>query len=276
MSGTPVPTARVVFILVLSKPDGHRLMEWDAPSIVLDARPYGEADVVATVLTERQGVVRGLAHGGASRRHAGLWQQGNLVRARWAARLEDQLGSISAELVHPGAALAMGDSLALAALAASCATAAQALPERIAHPAVFRDLIGLIAGLSNATAGIADFIRWEAVLLRDLGFGLDLASCALTGATEGLAFVSPRTGRAVTRAAAGEWESRLLPLPALLTNAEDAGTPADWRDGLRLTGHFLARDAFGQRHRGLPRPRLMLYDRVAALAATEELTKNAG
>lgn len=251
-------------------------MDWDAPAIVLEARTYGEAGAIATVFTEEHGVFRGLARGGASRAQAPLWQSGNLVRARWVARLEDQLGAVSAELVHPTAALVMENGLALGTLASACAVAAGALPERIAHPPVFRDLVALAAALSAGTAGPADLIRWEAALLRDLGFGLDLTSCALTGATDDLAYVSPRTGRAVARAAAGVWASRLLPFPALLASPDDAGDPASWLDGLRLTGHFLTRDAFGQRHRGLPQARLMLYDRVAALAvAAEESTPNA-
>src|SRR5262249_45465023 len=114
-----------------------------------------------------------------------------------------------------------------------------------------------------------DLIRWETVLLADLGYGIDLTSCVVTGATTGLAFVSPRTGRAVTAAAAGVWTSRLLRLPGFLIR-ETTANPADWRDGLRLTGHFLARDAFGHRHRPLPLARHMLYDRVAARAAESE------
>ncbi len=116
---------------------------------------------------------------------------------------------------------------------------------------------------------LTELIRWEAVLLAELGYGLDLTSCAVTGETTGLVFVSPKTGRAVTAAGAGIWTSRLLRLPAFLTGDYDA-TPPDWRDGLRLTGHFLERDAFGHHHRPLPPARQMLYDRVAALAADSE------
>jgi DNA repair protein RecO (recombination protein O) len=239
-------------------------MDWQAPAVVLEARPYGEGDLVASVLTEALGLCRGLARGGAARGRASLWQPGNFAEVRWVARLADQLGSFTAELVHPGAALAMDDPLALAALAAACAVAAGALPEREAHPRVFRGLVRLIAGLSQRGAGLAELVRWEAALLADLGYGLDLSSCALTGRAEGLAFVSPRTGRAVTEEAAGVWRDRLFRLPPfLLTGAE--GTEADWRDGLRLTGHFLAREAFGGHGGKLPRARQILYDRVAAL-----------
>jgi DNA repair protein RecO (recombination protein O) len=240
-------------------------MEWDAPAIVLAARPYGEGDAVATVMTEAFGAHRGLARGGLARSRAALWQQGNIVQARWVARLAEQLGTLTAELVHPAAALAMEDALALAILTAACAVAEGALPEREPHPRVFAGLVRLLAGLAEGPVALAGLVRWEATLLADLGYGLDLAACALTGATEDLAWVSPRTGRAVCGAAAGIWRPRLLPLPSLLRDAAP-GDAAQWRDGLRLTGHFLARDAFGQQHRPLPPARVALYDRVAALA----------
>ncbi|MGE0221677.1 MAG: DNA repair protein RecO [Acetobacteraceae bacterium] len=244
-------------------------MEWDAPAIVLEARPYGEGDAVATVMTEEHGLHRGLARGGASRRHAALWQTGNFVQVRWVARLADQLGTFTGELIHPNAAHVMHDPLALAMLRSACAVAEDALPEREPHPRVFHALLTLIAHTPLGEAALADLVRWETLLLADLGYGLDLGACAITGATQDLAYVSPRTGRAVTEAGAGIWAHRLLPLPPFLTGAA-AASAADWRDGLRLTGHFLARDAFGHRHRPLPQARQMLYDRVAALAEESE------
>ena len=243
-------------------------MEWDAPAIVLDARPFGEGDAIATVMTEAHGAHRGLARGGAARSHAAVWQPGNLAQVRWVARLSDQLGSFSAELIHPAAALAMDDPLALAMLTAATAVAAGALPEREAHPRVFHGLVSLVAHLSQGAALLPDLVRWEAALLAELGYGLALDACAVTGATTGLAFVSPRTGRAVTAAGAATWKTHLLPLPALF-GTDGPGSLADCRDGLALTGHFLARDAFGLRHKPLPPARQMLYDRVAALALQE-------
>ena len=246
-------------------------MDWDAPAIVLDARPYGEGDAIAAVMTEAHGLHRGLARGGASRAQAALWQPGNLAQVHWVARLADQLGSFSGEMIHAGAAAAMDDALVLAMLSAVCAVAEGALPERQPHPRVFLGLLRLVARLPLGAVMLTDLIRWETVLLADLGYGLDLASCVVTGETAGLAYVSPRTGRAVTAAAAGTWKARLLPLPGFLAGGNDAGPP-DWRDGLALTGHFLARDAFGAQHRPLPQARRMLYDRVAALAADSTTT----
>ena len=240
-------------------------MEWEAPGIVLAVDPFGEGDALATVLTEANGAHRGLARGGLSRIRAGLWQPGNLVQVRWVARLHDQLGSYTAELVHPGAALAMDDAMALAMLSSACAVAHGALTEREAHPRVFTGLLHLIAHLTPGQNSLADLIRWEATLLAELGYGMDLKSCALTGAVTDLAFVSPRTGRAVCADAAGPWRGRLLALPGFLLGDVPAEA-SDCAAGLALTGHFLARDAFGLQHKPLPPARIRLADRVASRA----------
>jgi DNA repair protein RecO (recombination protein O) len=244
-------------------------MDWEAPAIILDARPYGEADAIATVMTETHGAHRGLARGAQSRTRAALWQPGNLIQVRWVGRLSDQLGSFTAELVHPAAALVLDDPLALSMLTAACATAEGGLPERHPYPAVFDTLLHLLARLPDPRSQMAELIRWETLLLRDLGYGLDLASCAVLGNQGKLAYVSPRTGRAVSEEGAGQWKERLLPLPQFLLDGT-AGTPADWADGLRLTAHFLARDVFGLQHKPLPNARTALYDRVAALKDTPD------
>ena len=239
-------------------------MEWEAPAIVLAVHAHGEGDAVVTVMTEQHGRHRGLARGGASKQRVAMWQPGNLVQARWVARLTDQLGSFSAELVHSAASFAMENALMLAVLNSACAVAEAALPEREPHPRVFAGLVQLVARLGD-TDVVAEMVRWEATLLAELGYGLDLSRCAVTGQAVELAWVSPRTGRAVSDAAAGVWRTRLLPLPAFLAG-ESASSARDWRDGLRLTGHFLERDAFGQHHRPVPAARHMLHDRVEALA----------
>jgi DNA repair protein RecO (recombination protein O) len=244
-------------------------MEWSAPVIVLETRPFGEADAVATVFAAEQGACRGLARGGGGRRGAAIWQRGNLLSVRWVARLAEQLGSFSAEMIHPAAALAMADALQLAMLNAALAVADGALPEREPQPAVFAGLLHLIGHLAEGAPLLPELVRWESGLLTALGYGLDLSRCAASGTAEDLAFVSPRTGRAISRTAAEPWQGRLLKLPAFLLGAAGSG-PADWRDGLRITGHFLGRDVFGLRHRPLPQARALLYDRVAAMAAATE------
>ncbi|TCZ57206.1 DNA repair protein RecO [Roseicella aquatilis] len=241
-------------------------MEWQAPAVVLDARPLGESGAVISLLTERHGRHAGLAKGGASRAQAPVWQRGNLVEARWVARLPEQLGSVTGELVHPAAALALEDPLALALLSAACAVAEAALPEREPHPRCFQGLVSLIARLGQGAGPLlADYVRWEAELLGELGYGLDLARCAATGGTEDLTWVSPRTGRAVSAAAGEPWRDRLLPLPRFLLGQSSGEGPAEWLAGLRLTGHFLARDVFAERPGGLPQARAMLQDRVAGM-----------
>ncbi len=244
-------------------------VEWTAPAVVLEVRPHGEGGAVVTLLTGEHGRHAGLAKGGASRAQAGLWLPGNLIEARWIARLPDQLGALSGEMVHPAAALAMEDPLALAVLSSACAIAADALPEREPHPRAFAALVSLIGHLAGGAEGVlADYVRWEALVLGELGYGLNLEACAVTGVTEGLTHVSPRTGRAVSAGAAAPFAGRLLALPAFLRDADSRGEVAAWDAGLRLTGHFLERDAFGARHRPLPEARHRLADRVAALAAS--------
>jgi DNA repair protein RecO (recombination protein O) len=243
-------------------------MEWEAPGIILAVRPLGEADLVATVMTEAHGAHRGLARGAQSRSKAALWQPGNLVELRWVSRLSDQLGSLSAEMVHPAASVVMDDPLQLAMLVSCCTVADGALVEREPQPVVFDGLVHILARLPLGAPMLAELVRWELRLLAGLGYGLDLSACAVTGGDDELIGVSPKSGRAVSRAAAGVWESRLLPLPGFLLT-DQPGDVAQWRDGLRLTGHFLTRDAFGHHHRPLPQARLALYDRAVALAQSE-------
>lgn len=241
-------------------------VEWAAPAIVLSVRPHGETGAVVTLLTEAHGRHAGLAKGGASRAQAALWQPGNLIEARWVGRLADQLGAVSGEMVHAAAARAMDDPLALSILTAACAVAEGALPEREAHPACFSGLVAVIAALARGPEqALPLLVQWESVLLAELGYGLDLSSCAATGTTEALVWVSPRSGRAVSAEAGAPYAQRLLALPAFLRDDTTASDAQEWLAGLRLTGFFLTRDAFGLQHRPLPQARVMLEDRVTNL-----------
>lgn len=231
-------------------------MEWEGPGIVLETIPHGEGDALAVLLGE-PGLWRGLVKGGASRRHAAIWQPGNILSVRWLARVESQLGIFTGELVRPAAALAMHDSDSLSVLSAACQLAAAALPEREPAPQALAGLLRLLAGIDIPGFALPELTRWEIILLRELGFGLDFSTSA--GGNDRLAYVSPRTGRAVTLSEAGEWAARLLPLPAFLVEDADP-TPADCLAALALTGHFLTRDVFGARHRPLPPARARLYD----------------
>jgi DNA repair protein RecO (recombination protein O) len=278
MENAPLPRCSIVAMVLLFSTCEWRAgfiegkierMEWDAPAIILDVRPFGEGNAVATVMTEAHGLHRGLARGGASRGKAATWQPGNIVQVQWTARLPDQLGGFTGELIHAGASFAMQEAMPLAMLTSVCAVAEGALPEREPLPRVFGGLLQLIPRLPLGDSLLSELIQWEVVVLSDLGYGLDLSACAVTGRTGDLEYVSPRTGRAVTGEGAGAWAARLLPLPGFLIGSARPDRTG-WRDGLRLTGHFLARDAFGHQHRPLPQARRMLYDRVCAMAAEQE------
>jgi DNA repair protein RecO (recombination protein O) len=239
-----------------------RGMEWRDEGVVLAARPFGETSAVAEVFTAAHGRHAGVIRGGAGRRMAPVLQPGTQVTAMWRARLDDHLGAFTLEPLRPRVAL-MADSGRLAALGAVCAVLSAALPERAPHAALWPATVALLDMLDS---GDADwplaYLRWELGLLDDLGFGLDLSACAVTGATADLAYVSPRTGRAVARSAAGEWAARLLPLPPCLVRAAPATGP-DIALGLGLTAHFLLRALpHGPQGPRLPEARVRLASRM--------------
>ncbi|NHN87184.1 DNA repair protein RecO [Acetobacter conturbans] len=249
--------------------EGGASLEWEAPALVLSAVLFGEADALVHLFSPAQGVTHGLVKGGFGRRNAATWQPGNLVQAHWRARVPGQLGTVAGELAAPNAARALSSRESLACLTSLCAVADSALAESEPYPGLCQDSAQVLAmlGTTDVASEISIVIRWETILLRDLGFALDVSCCAVTGQTEDLIYVSPRTGRAVSGAGAGAWADRLLPLPPFLLTAEATGTPDEWRDGLRLTGHFLTRDVFGPIHRSLPAARIRLADMVQSLQA---------
>ncbi|MGQ0676740.1 MAG: DNA repair protein RecO [Rhodospirillales bacterium] len=236
-------------------------MDWTDEGIVLAARRHGESALVLSLLTHGHGRHAGLVRGGAGRRARALYEPGNRLRATWKARLSEHLGNYVCELVSADAARLLDDPARLAGLASACAIVEAALPEREPHPGAFDGLAQLIQALPGAGFAAA-YVRWELALLTELGFGLDLGRCAATGAAEGLAFVSPRSGRAVSQAAAEPYRDRLLKLPRFLV-ADVEPLPEELAEGLRLTGHFLAVHAFAARPAGVPAARARLVDRLA-------------
>lgn len=240
-------------------------MEWRAEGTVIARRPHGETAVIIEVLTAQHGRHAGLVPGGASRRRAAMLQPGSRLDLRWRAQSEGQLGHFSAEPLHLRAGL-LADPLALAGLNAVCALLIFALPERDPHPALTAMTEALLDAMEAGGDWASAYLHWELRLLDEMGFGLDLGTCAVTGASEGLAYVSPRTGRAVSRAAAGAWADRLLPLPALLGGAGD-NRGEGLAEGLAITGHFLDTQLAAQ-HAGRPLPaaRSRLARRLLAAA----------
>lgn len=237
-------------------------MEWQDDGIVLAARRHGESAAIVHLLTAAHGRHAGLVRGGAGHKARVLFQPGNLLRATWRARLASHLGHFQVEAKRLVAGRLMTDGSRLAALGAAVALVDAGLPERDPHPALFEVLTELIEILLEGDAWREAYVRFELALLTELGFGLDFSACAVTGATEGLAFVSPTSGRAVTLAGAGDYLPRLLPLPRFLV-AEEAADPAQITDGLRLTGAFLRRHLFDATDRELPPARDRLVDRLS-------------
>lgn len=244
-------------------------MEWRDEGAILAVRGHGESAAIIEVFTVGHGRHAGVVRGGASRRIAPLLMPGAQVAVTWRARLDAHIGAFTVEPLRSRAAV-LSDRLALAGLNAVCALLHYALAEREPHPGLYAASVALLDRLGGDTAWPADYLRWEALLLEDLGFGLDLSSCAVTGSPDDLAYVSPRSGRAVSRRGAGEWADRLLPLPAVLLGQGPASA-AELVQGLTTTGHFLERHlAQEMTHRPLPEARLRLVQMLAKAAADRQ------
>ncbi|MGF1549395.1 MAG: DNA repair protein RecO [Sphingomonadaceae bacterium] len=234
------------------------------PAIVCAVRPHGEHGAIVRSLTPEAGLMAGYVRGGRSRRLRPVLSPGNLVAAEYRARSEEQLAGLTVELARSRAPLHQ-EPLAAAAVDWAAALTATALPEGQPHPELYEALDGLLAAVEAAPAArgwSAALVRYEALLLARLGYGLDLARCAATGETADLAFVSPESGRAVSRRGAAGHADRLLRLPPFLAGG---ASPASWEDilaGLRLTGHFLARDLLIDRQAGILVARERLVDRL--------------
>lgn len=238
-------------------------MEFEDDAFVLSARAHGETGAIVELLTAQHGKYAAHVAGGSSRKIRPFLQPGAQVILRYRARVSDQLGSAALEPVGEGPAALFDDPLALAGLAAAASVAAGALPEREPHPGAYLAFEALTSALTHPDIWPAVFVRFEAGLLQDLGFGLDLSKCAATGAVDDLVYVSPRTGRAVSRAAGEPYKDRLLALPPFMLSSQTGLSAGDVGAGLALTGHFLEAFIFGPLNRPLPPARLWLLDRLA-------------
>ena len=239
---------------------------WTDEGIVLSARKHGESAAIVNLLTEGHGRHAGLVRGGAGKRARGIYEPGNRVRAAWKARLEEHLGNYTCELLQASAAEWLDDPMRLAGLSAVCAVAEAALPEREPHPETYVRLSEFIAGLGRED-WLKSYVLWERDLLADMGFGLDLSECAGGGGAADLAYVSPKSGRAVSRAAGETYKDKLLALPVFLLDdpargAESENPAGEVADGLKLTGYFLERHAFIHDARGVPPARTRLVARA--------------
>lgn len=243
-------------------------MHLRADALVLAVRAHGEHGAVVRALTRDDGVQSGYVRGGRSRRLKPALQAGNVVQGEWRARTGEQLAGLTVELVHSRAGLHR-EPLAAAALDWVTALTATVLPEAQAYPRLHDALAGMLDALEAAPAARgwgAALVGYEMGILAELGFGLDLERCVATGATDELAFVSPRSGGAVSRGAATGYEAKLLRLPAFLRE----GGAADWADilaGLAITGHFLERDLLTDRRAEPLTARARLVERLKRAVA---------
>ena len=239
-----------------------------ASAIILSVRGHGEHGAIVRALTQDDGLQAGYVRGGMSRRLRPILQPGNLVEGEWRARTGEQLASLTVEPVHSRAVL-HGEPLAAAGIEWATALGAASLPERHSYPHIYRALDGVLGAIEAAPAArdwAAALVRYELVILAELGFGLDLMRCAVSGDTCDLAYVSPRTGRAVSRTAAAGYEDRLFALPAFLSD----GGGAEWSAifaGLNISGHFLARDILVERRADPLAARARLIDRLKRAVA---------
>ena len=241
-------------------------MDWTDDGIVLSARKHGETSVIATLLTRAHGRHLGLVRGGAGKKARGIYQPGNRVTARWRARLAEHLGTFSCEMTSAFAATVLKDRLRLAALSAACAVAEASLPERQPHAAVFDALVALPGVLEGGDRQWPSaYVKWELGLLGEIGFGLDLSACAATGRNDQLAYVSPKSGRAVSLAAGEPYKDALLPLPGFLFRRGAWGEPDEVAQGLKLTGYFRERNVFNPADRSLPPARNRLAERLTKM-----------
>ncbi len=243
-------------------------MEWRDDGIVLAVRRHGESSVIVSLLTRGHGRHAGLVRGGSSKRLRGVLQPGNEVAATWRARLEEHLGAYVVEPSRSHATL-YDKPGPLAALTSACALVESSLPERAPHADLFATLGELLA-LLDGPAWAEAYVNWEIALLADLGFGLDLGSCAATGVNDGLAYVSPKSGRAVSLSAGEPWREKLLALPRFLSPEGGQADTGQIAEGLRLTGWFLERHVFAPHDMATPDARERLAGFIRGLDAKRQ------
>lgn len=229
-------------------------MEWTGEALLIGVRRHGESSVIAEAMVAGRGRYMGLVRGGRSTKLAATLQAGNTVQLTWRARLEDHLGSFTVEMLQPRAAQLIADRTRLYLSQLVCEHL-RLLPERDPHDR----LLGMALSLIDSAPDAPALARFELSVLDELGFGLDLLSCAVTGATEDLTHVSPRSGRAVSRSAAAPYRDKLLPLPSFLT-ARGNASPDDLRNAFRLTAYFLDRHVWAARQMEPPAIRDVLVD----------------
>jgi DNA repair protein RecO (recombination protein O) len=243
-------------------------MQWTDEGIILGTRRHGETSLIVELMTAAHGRHLGLVRGGRSRRLQPLLQPGNSVTATWRARLDEHLGNYAVDGTTLRAARLIEAAAGLYGVQ-TLAALLRLLPERDPHPQLYAALVAMVDWLEEPRLAAALVVRFELRILEELGFGLDLERCAATGTAADLTHVSPKTGRAVSEAAAAPYRDRLLALPAFLVAPPAAAPPpvAELLEGFRLTGYFLSRHVFEPRAIAPPEARSSL---IALLSRSEK------
>lgn len=250
-------------------------MHWSDRATILSVRPWGEGSAIVHVFSANHGLYTGMSRGARGPKQRGVYQPGNIVQADWKARLPEHMGTIACELLEPIAALVLDDRRALSGLRSACVLLETLLSEREPVPELYVRFEMLLHHFKYPEEWLGDYIRLELALLTHAGFGLDLARCAASGESESLCYVSPKTGRAVSREAGEPYRDKLLPLPPFL--AEKGGfssvSAQQIIDGLALTRYFLEKWVFGPRGAPMPAASLRFRQMMEAGSADHQMQR---
>ncbi|MTI09802.1 DNA repair protein RecO [Curvivirga aplysinae] len=242
-------------------------MEWKDEAIVLGTRKHGENSVILSLFTRERGRHSGLVRGAFSKKNRGALQAGNKLSVVWRGRLEEHLGNFQVELLESNAAHLITDPGKLAALSTACVMVEFGFPEREPHPELFDTLASLAVALDHDNWPLI-YVKWEVALLSELGFGLNFSECAATGQLDDLHFVSPKSGRAVSREAGQPYKDKLLPLPQFLIGKGEMDD-VSYHQALRLTWYFFDRHMFAVRNKEMPDTRQRLLKIACEMLSTE-------
>ncbi|MFO0109284.1 MAG: DNA repair protein RecO [Alphaproteobacteria bacterium] len=247
------------------------MIEWQEQALVLEAAKFAEHDALVTLLTPTHGNVKAIVKGALSRRHRAGLEPLTLVEANFQARLPEHLGRVTLEIITPYAARVLADPIKLTAISSLATLMKTSLPEHDPHPEIFGGvarLLEMMLHMSEAQHWLPHYIGLEIAILEVLGFGLDLSSCAATGSREDLQYVSPKSGRAVCRAAGAQYAAKLLPLPVFLREGTARPEWSELADGLKMTAHFIEHWLLAAIHRPLPPLRARLSEQVWRMATS--------
>ena len=244
-------------------------MRWRDQAMLVTARKHGENKAILEVFSSRNGLHSGILPGGTSRKLAPFLQPGAQLDVEWKARLDEHMGTFRVEPVRSRAPALLADQIALAALSSACSLISRTLPEREPNPVLYGATTSMLDGIRADRDWLAAYLKWELNLLKEIGFALDFSTCAATGSTEDLRYVSPRTGRAVSAVGAGQWVDRLLPLPLCFRDGVFRSY-SEIGDGLRTTGHFFEKCLCSRKHGpAVPAARTRFASAIEEAAAKE-------